>query len=225
MKSTNRKRVILVSSAVILLCMTIIVGTTAALFSDSTAIRNHLQAGDLEVSLKRTYLEYSTLNSVGELAVTSNSQTLYLNGSVNENVFGVDSETMRIVPGSYFDAHLEISNDGNVAFNYSVSIQLVGNSNALAEQLKVIVTHSDGSETEAMLSEMIAGRTIQAGNIKAGGANQQFSVRVEFIDDIDYNQGLDVNDERMNNNLAQTQIAEFDLVVSAVQATTATTTP
>ena len=53
MKSTNRKRALLVSASVILLCMTIIVGMTWALFTDTQKVNNHLQAGDLSITLKR----------------------------------------------------------------------------------------------------------------------------------------------------------------------------
>ena len=56
MKSTHRKRTLLVSSAVIMLCMTIIVGMTWALFTDTQTVHNHLQAGDLKITLKRTEL-------------------------------------------------------------------------------------------------------------------------------------------------------------------------
>ena len=55
MKSTNRKRALLVSASVILLCMTIIVGMTWALFTDTQKVTNHLQAGDLSITLKRAH--------------------------------------------------------------------------------------------------------------------------------------------------------------------------
>ena len=73
MRSTNRKRVLVVSGAIILLCMMIIAGMTFALFTDSKRMSNHLRAGDLEVTLTRTYLEYSVLDANGKLAVTKNT--------------------------------------------------------------------------------------------------------------------------------------------------------
>ena len=58
-RSTNRKRTLIVSAAIILLAMTIIVGTTFALFTDTQTVSNHLQAGTLEVTLKRrTYKDH-----------------------------------------------------------------------------------------------------------------------------------------------------------------------
>ena len=56
MNSMNKRRAMLVSCAVILLCMAIIGGMTFALFTDRATISNHLQAGDLQITLKRTEL-------------------------------------------------------------------------------------------------------------------------------------------------------------------------
>lgn len=208
MKSTNRKRVLVVSGAIILLCMMIIAGMTFALFTDSKRMSNHLRAGDLEVTLTRTYLEYSVLDANGKLAVTKNTQSVNFTNSTKENVFGVDAKDLFIVPGSYFKAKMKVSNVGNVAFNYDVGIQLAGKSNALADQLQVTVTRADGSSVTARLSEMANGFTIQAGELIRGAGSQEFTVEVKFIDDTSI------------NNAAQTQLSVFDLYVTAVQATT-----
>lgn len=216
----KKKRVLLVSCAVILLCMCIIVGMTYALFTDSVSVKNHLKAGDLEISLTRTNLEYSVLNEDGELAVTTVEDDLDFTDTTGENVFGIDATDIRIVPGSYFDADMEISNNGNVAFTYSVGIQLIGESNALAEQLQVTVTHPDGTTTTRMLSELADGLSIATGKMKVTDTKQAFSVRVDFVDDVVANAGLAEGETGMDNDLAQEQTAVFDLVVTAVQATT-----
>lgn len=216
----KKKRVLLISCSVIMLCICIIAGMSYALFTDSVSVGNHLQAGNLNVTLTRTNLKYSVLNDDGELAVTTVEDDLDLTTSNATNVFGIDSTDIRIVPGSYFDADLEIKNAGNTAFNYSISIKLLGDSTDLAEQLKVIVTHPNGTTTEKMLSELAGGLSIDTGKMKVGDTAQSFSVRVEFVDDVDYNEDLTDDDERMNNNAAQNDSAVFDLVVTAVQATT-----
>ena len=215
----KKKRVLLISCSVIMLCICIIAGMSYALFTDSVSVDNHLQAGNLNVTLTRTNLEYSVLNAEGELAVTTVAEDLDLTTSNANNVFGIDSTDIRIVPGSYFDADLEIKNAGNTAFNYSISIKLLGNSTDLAEQLKVTVTHPNGTTTEKMLSELAGGLSIDTGKMKVGDTAQSFSVRVEFVNDSDYNVNLPVED-RLNNNAAQNDSAVFDLVVTAVQATT-----
>lgn len=208
MKSTNRMRVLVVSGAIILLCMAIIAGMTVALFTDSKRVQNHLRAGDLEVTLTRTYLEYSVLDDTGKLTVIKNEQPVNFTAATGENVFGVDTKNIRIVPGSYFKARMQVTNVGNVAFTYDVGIQLSDKANALAQQLEVTVTRADGTSVKARLSEMANGYTIAAGELLRGEGSQEFTVEVRFIDDSSV------------NNAAQTQLAVFDLYVSAVQATT-----
>lgn len=225
----NKKRILLVACSVITLCVCIIAGMSYALFTDSVSVGNHLQAGNLKVTLARTKLEYSVLNEQGELAVTTNNERLDFTEKNENNVFGIDSTDIRIVPGSYFDAELEISNGGNTAFDYNVGIKLVNESTALAEQLKVTVRDGNGDVIDTkMLSELAGGLTIDAGHMKANADAQTFSVRVEFVDDVVYNNGLTpetnaegetLEVETMDNDEAQSGTAVFDLVVTAVQAT------
>lgn len=224
MGNWRRKRILIASGAIILLCMVIIVGMTSALFTDSKRVTNHLQAGNLEVGLKRTYLEYKVLDDDGKLALTTDDSVEDFTDSNGENIFGVDAENIRIVPGSYFKAEMEITNEGNVAFTYNLSIKLLEKPNALTEQLNVIITDSKGVTTTAKLSAMANGLTINAGEMLVNDTAQRFTVTIGFIDDIDYNKTLEEGEARMNNNSAQSQSAVFDLVVTAVQATTTATT-
>ncbi len=187
--------------------MSVIVGMTFALFTDTNSIRNHLQAGTLDATLQRTYLEYTVLDDSGKLEKITNSETVDFTGSVNENVFGIKSEDIRIVPGSYFKAQMQIANGGNVAFTYNVGIKLVGENNALVDQLQVIVTHPDGHKTTKFLSEMVNGFQINVDKMLNGAQPHSFGVEIRFIDDTTV------------NNAAQTKLAVFDLVVTAVQAT------
>lgn len=216
----EKERDLIVFCLLILLCMFIIVGLIFSLFADSISVKNHLKAGNLDVTLTRTNLEYSVLNEDGELAVTDVTDDYNFTASTNENVFGIDATDIRIVPGSYFDADMEIANNGNVAFTYSVGISLISDSNSLAEQLQVTVTHPDGTTTTKKLSELAGGLSIATGKMKVTDASQSFSVRVEFIDDAVANADLADGETPMDNDLAQTQSAVFDLVVTAVQATT-----
>lgn len=198
------KRLLLVSSSVILLCMCIVVGMSYGLFTESISVKNHLQAGKLDATLTRTNLEYRILNNDGELE-TKTAGVLDLTSSTAENAFGINSSDIKIVPGSYFNAGLKIANNGNVAFDYSVKIDLLGTSNELAQQLEVTVTLGEQSVTKK-LSEFANGLSISTGSIKPGGAPQTFNVKVTFVDNA-------------NNNAAQTQTAEFDLIVTAEQST------
>ena len=207
MGDTNRKRVLLVSGAVILLCMTIIVGMTFALFTDSKQVVNHLKAGNLSVNLKRTYLEYRVLDNEGRLRTTTVDGTVDFTGSTGEKVFGVASQDARIAPGSYFKAVMYVENVGDVAFNYNVGIKLNGKSNELAEQLQVTVKFGNGEPITKKLSELADGLTIDSGELVRGSNSQTFTVEVYFVDDTSV------------NNAAQLKMAGFDLVVTATQST------
>ena len=208
--STNQKRALIVSAAIILLCLTVIVGLTFALFTDGDQVKNHLQAGDLEILLTRTNLEYRYLDTQGQWKVATVEGDFDFTTSNDDNVFGLDSRNIVIVPGCYFNADMKVENVGNVAFTYYVRIDLRGQEedtkvNALAEQLDVTITYADGTVTKNALSEMLNGHTVLAGTMLENDPAQTFNVEVYFRDDTTI------------NNAAQTQLAEFDLIVSAVQ--------
>ena len=163
----------------------------------------------LDVELIRTNLEYRVLNSTGYLETTTLSEKTSFTdtSSAQQNIFGMtNAADYLIAPGSYFEATMQIVNNGNVAFDYSIGIQLSGDANALAEQLRVTLTHPNGDVTTKLLSELSGGLSINAGEMAVGDTAQSFTVRIEF---------LDVTE----NNSAQTKTAVFDLTVSAVQAT------
>ena len=214
MKSTNRKRALLVSASVILLCMTIIVGMTWALFTDTQKVTNHLQAGDLSIMLKRTELTKTTLNAQGKL-VTSAPDTTTKNFSnpTDENVFGI-VEGEKIVPGTKYVAKMQVENHSDVAFGYWIEIVCTDKTNGadLAKQLKVTV--NTGSDASASVSD---GLTVGSSSNYVGeliiGATAEFTVTVEFLDSFVAENNIDHND------LAQGENLSFDLVVHAVQAT------
>ena len=202
----KRNRILLIASAVILLCTCIITGVSYALFTDSVSVTNHLQAGKLDVTLERTDLTYCILNDAGVLETVTVDADLDFTSSTANNVFGIDASGMKVVPGSYFVAKMKMGNNGNVAFTYDVSISLLEGNNALAEQLTVTVTHPNGSTTVKKLSELTNGLTITAGTMGATDSAQEFTVAVSF-------------DDATANNSAMNKSVVFDLVVTAEQAT------
>lgn len=214
MKSANRKRALLVSASVILLCMTIIVGMTWALFTDTQKVTNHLQAGDLSITLKRTELTKTTLNAQGKL-VTSAPDTTTKNFSnpTDENVFGI-VEGEKIVPGTKYVAKMQVENHSDVAFGYWIEIVCTDKTNGadLAKQLKVTV--NTGADASASVND---GLTVGSSSNYVGeliiGATAEFTVTVEFLDSFVAENNIDHND------LAQGENLSFDLVVHAVQAT------
>lgn len=220
MSHIKTKRALLVSSAIILLCMTIIVGATYSLFTDRFSVGNHLVAGELEISLQRTRLAYKSLDDAGYLSEITNTTVHDFTDRTSNNIFGLESGNIRIAPGSYFEADLRVINDNakdatyysNVAFDYSVTFVLLESNPYLANQMQVTVTDHNGKVTTMRLDEAAKGHVFECGTLEAGEVGQNFTVRVEFLDDVDY-------PDEFDNNLAKGKDVIFDLVVSATQAT------
>ena len=209
----RKKRVLLLSCAVILLCLCMIVGGTYALLTEQVVTNHHLKAGTLDVTLERTALEYTKLDENGCLVVISNSDVVDFTNLTTENIFGLTGET-KLVPGGYFQATMRLTNNGDVAFDYSVQVKLKTESNAFAEQLQVSVVDGEGNPIvdangvpvfDKKLSELGTAQSIDTGTMLKAGADT-FTVRVAFLD----------SDE---NNDAQGLETKFDLVVTATQQT------
>lgn len=208
------KRILLISCTVILVCVSVIVGMTYALFTDSVTVQNHLKAGKLDVSLVRTNLKYSVLNEDGQLEEVELSGTdneVDFTESTPENVFGLDGTNKKIVPGSFFEAKMKLENNGNVAFAYEVKLHFSDSANALSDQLQVTVTHPDGHTTTKTLSELSSAMTIAEGEMTASDDAQGFVVKISFPD-------------LPNQNAAQNLTTAFDLSVSATQSTASAAT-
>ncbi len=220
MRSTNRKRALIVSASVILLCMTVIVGMTWALFTDEKPLFNHLQAGDLSITLDRTALTKTTLNAAGYLVEEQiqapGSKPANFTDPTNDNVFGIkDGE--KIVPGSKYVATMQIANNSDVAFGYWVEIVCTNQKDGadLAKQIKVTVSVDSGLNQADFVGNGLVVKDANSGCIDelAVGEVSTFTVTVEFLDSaISGNQIED-------NNLAKNQKLDFDLIVHAVQAT------
>ena len=214
-------KVFLYSSVLFLIIACLVAGVSYALFTDEAKVENHLmKSGTLDITLTRTSLAYTQLTEEGYLDVITNDTDVDFTNPTPENIFGLSADHTQIAPGSYFDATLAIGNNGDVAFDYTVEIKFKGDDaraiSELANQLKVTIADEQGNVVaEYKLSDLNsnANCVVKQGHMKATEEKQVFGVKVEFI-----------NDTAINNN-AKNQEAAFDLIVSAVQATTAPTTP
>jgi len=226
MTSAQKRKTLIVSSLIIMLCMAILAGSTFALFTETAKLTNHLQAGDLKAILRRTSLEKTTLDGDGYL-VELDPITTVVNFSeeTTENVFGIGAEE-KIVPGSKFSATMTLKNEGDVAFGYWVEIACPDaykvDGQDLAKQLKVTVTTDRGVNDFVGNGLIIKGANggDYVGDVTIG-ETETFTVTVEFLDSFIASNGLAHDD----NDLAQGEKLSFDLIVHAVQATTAPTTP
>lgn len=204
MGSTNRKRALLVSGSVILLCLTVITGMTLALFTDDEVVTNHLKAGDLDVTLVRTKLTSTYLTERGFLdTVTDDRDKDFTNGT-DENVFALDGAV--IVPQSKYIAEMQVSNQSDVAFGYWVEIVYTGSADVeLADQIEITV---NTAQSKRLSQGLVVGSEKEPIGVIAVGEAGEFTVTVEFLDLAN-----------SINNQAQGDEVTFDLVVHAVQYT------
>ncbi len=205
-------RTLLMASMTIMLCMAMVVGGTYALWSQSVKIENHLVAGELKVKLERTDLTKHVLDATtGYMTDINDSTDVDLTSGATVNVFGIE-EDEKIVPTSSYTATLKLTNEGTVAVKYDIVIKLTSVSNELAQQLMVSI---DGGTPKALSALNAEGESIVSSDIAKGGEPKTFTVTIAFANDADTT--------GITNNDAMNKEAQFDLIVKAVQATTATT--
>ncbi len=214
----SKIRTLLMSCVMIMLCAAMIVGGTYALWSDSAIVNTHLSAGSLKVGLTRTYLEKHCLGDDMYMTNETDDTVKSFTAPTTENVFGMSDEEF-VVPTSYYAARLKLTNNGNVAFDYTISIK-VGNTSSkdLAKQIKVYigtgavgnVTYDEGKylATEVDGNVDFTQFTIKTGVMDGEQQEAEFWVKIEFVSDA-------------NNNSAMLKEANFDLLVTATQKTEA----
>ena len=196
----------------------LLVGGTYALFTDSVSIGNHLEAGNLNISLLRTSYSKTTLDSDGYLSTVTDSTEVDFSEETEENIFALEEDEY-VVPGSSFLANLKLVNgkkDGDnyvpssVAFSYNVKIVVSEDSDSdFISQLTVTVKKGEEEVANKKLSEF-GTDAILSGKMTKNDASAEFSVKVAF-DDLDSEK----------NNKAQDKKASFDLKVEAIQLTSA----
>ena len=208
-------RTVLVAAMTACLCLVLIIGGTYALFSDSVTVNSHLAAGRLKVGLDMVGYQECVLGNDGTLVVGDyEEKNIDLTSTTTDDITIFNAE--KVVPGCWYEATLELSNSGDVAFDYGIRMLWDGENatesqKALAEQMQITVTEGDTQLAEFMLSEYETAGSSQNGDILLGymlkgDAAKTIVVRAEFIDD-------------ENNNVAQLSSVSFDLQIYATQKT------
>ena len=212
------RRVALATAAIVLAALVLIVGSYA-LFTDSVTVSHHLQAGKLEATLTRKTLVGNTIDKSGYLSDYNGEKDVDFSDETNKNVF--DLEDTLIVPCTYREATMELSNGGNVAFSYWIEIVLTTPTSAkdvaLSEQLLVSVSTQSTGAGLSLTNQPIKndGKKITVGSqanpvgVVELSTSQTFTVKVEFKD---YGDKID-----NANNIAKNGELAFDMIVYAVQ--------
>lgn len=204
---TKLQRSTLVTVLMLVLCLALVAVGTYALFSSSAEIKNHLQAGKLDVTLTRTKLTTYSLNGDGELEKTENNDTVDFSEVTERNVFDVDGDVL-FVPLCWYSAEMQIKNDGNVTFGYWIEVVYDENTYvALADQIMLTIT-TEGGSINKKLSECrgFIGSSGDPIGILDASETADFTVTIEFL-----------NLEGKENNEAAASRVEFDVFVYAVQ--------
>lgn len=204
----NRIKVLIMSFVAITICLTMVTLGTFALFSDTAIVNHHLQAGNLDVLLERTNLKSKVLGVDGYLELKENNNLVDFTSNSTKNIFDLESSLM--VPGTYYEATLKLTNNGSVALGYYIAVdikeQLPSN---LASQIKVYVTTYNENESEVIHSAYLKDGLLIGSNVDllgklASNESSLFKVKVVFED-------LDNNNDAMNCEV------NFDLTVYAIQ--------
>ncbi len=207
----RRFRILLISCLTILVSVCLITAATFALFTDKVTLINHLEAGTLDIGLKRTSLTYTGLDSNGyPTKGTAGEMSL---SDPTTNAFGLTDKT-KIAPMSEYEADFEILSKGTVAFGWWIEVIVeceAGAANAaLAEQLYISVSVVGGnSDEQAAKNGLTLGSdTAFLGTLGPNDLAKEFTVKFYF---------KNLDDE--TNNKAQGGKLFFDIVVHAQQLT------
>ena len=217
MSKTRNIRVLLLSVSTIVLCIALMIGATYAWFTDVVIVDQHLVAGNLDITLKRTNLTWYRLGAGGSMETGQSGEVVDFSAPTHRNVFDFTANTL-IVPCTWYEATMQVENNRSVTFGYWIEmIPTGGTSSELARQLEVTVTTYDAlgnvtnTVTKSAGESLVIGGNGQNGNdsyvgiLETNDPAQTFTVKVEFPDLGD------------TNNAAQTQSLSFDLIVRAIQ--------
>lgn len=235
---TKKTKALLLSTMTLMLCVVLISTATFALYTQSTTITHHLQAGRLELQLWRVGVAQCTMDEQGYLITKTYSQNEttpsghsvlknFTKGADGDNFFGLKSvdaagKTINhLVPGAWFETTMKLVNNGDVAFRYSIEVHL-GQEAFTPELLKhtiMTVTPYDkdmneiaGKSVSYSLEKWIGQNDAPFWGVFAKNDSEQYvKVRISFedVDGVSGFEGSGVN---------------FDLVVKAEQLTTAVVT-
>lgn len=230
---SKRFRTMVLALISLMCCIAVIAVGTYALFTDEVTVENHLKAGELKVTLKRTELVWNKLDSQGYLASNASNpdRTIidYTDTNTNdENIFGLDNGEV-VVPQSSYKAKMEVTNGGDVAFGCWFQTKIMEGSNTeLAQQLVMKITTIENGQSVVRTATVKDGFTVgsktDAVKVPANtNSTMTFWVEIYFADSDNATDIEDIEDltngAEFDNNDAMNDTIKFDLIVSAVQLT------
>ncbi len=192
-----KKKVLLSSIAMIAICLSLIAGSTFALFTTSTKVNIAVTAGalDVEATVQETTMKMRSLGDTQD----NFARTSFANGGtavLEDSVLKINKMT----PGDAVCFEVKVKNTGNVAVQYNVKWKSEGveeEEKDLFDALKITVVNDEGEAFDGENSYDALG---------APGAETTFKVIVEFV-----------NHDAETDNPYKGAIANINFVVETVQ--------
>ncbi len=223
MKQTTTKRRVLASFLSLALCVSMLVGSTYAWFTDSvTSSGNIIKSGTLDVAMQWAEGRYDPTTESDEDPETDDIVWYESEGDNAKKMF--DAE-MLWEPGYTAARHIRISNEGSLAFKYNLTILAKGDADDVADLAGVIdvytktpavqVSNRDNVSTKlnrvGTLREVLNDTTVLAaatqGNLLAGEKEAILTLALKM-------------QETAGNEYQNKQVnATFDVVLYATQYT------
>ena len=194
------KRALLSSVVAMLICITMLIGTTFAWFTDSasTAV-NKIQAGTLDVQL----LMYDGTDYVD---ISNDSRAIFGTGSIAQNN---NAQTLW-EPGKTQVAYLAIKNNGNLALKYKVALDVDNVSKNLYEVMEYAIT-PDATNTNPVTAWTSGNSVVEGTQVVATDVSLPVGATHKFA--------LSVHMKEEAGNDYQGGMVNFDLTVLATQDT------
>ena len=202
---TNKKttkRALFMSLMAMLLCFTMLLGTTYAWFTDSvTSAGNKIKAGTLDVQLLMDADVDGTYDDI-----SNSTSPIFGEGSIAQNN---NAETLW-EPGKTQVAYLAIKNGGNLALKYTVGLNVENVAKDLYKAMKYAIVPD--ADVNNKVTSWTSGNSVAVGTQSvsgdvtlAVGATHYFALVIHM-------------DEEAGNEYQGGQV-NFDLTVVATQAT------
>lgn len=169
---TNTKRALLTSIIAMLLCFSMLLGTTFAWFTDeATSTGNNIVAGTLDIAL------YHVENGK-ETLITDSSDP---NSQPRDPLFGTD---IVWAPSHEHVVDLKIVNEGNLALEWKMKILPATEVGELAEVINVYLLKGNRRIPLDTLANILKNdRPIESGEMKNYGDTESFSIAMEMQKD------------------------------------------
>ena len=203
-----KKKIILSSMLVIVLCLCVVVGSTFALFTDSKKVNIAATAADLDVSaaINKTNVGYKSLGETEftkKVNLTAGEKVVFANGGTAKFDGSGKLILDKITPGDAVSFTVTVTNESNVAVKYTAKTDRIvvkdREGNTMSGKMLSVKVFYDGDKTFEGQNEYAV---LQAPG--SGAKTATFTVVVEF-------------ENADNNNDYQGCTAEIDFIVEIVQ--------